>query len=351
VRPPRFEPGSSAWQADVLDQSSPVSGPTSLLSGETEITRLRPHATTILQPEIEKAIDAAQTLAKGDGLKETTVKQLGYQLRRIVTRNVDIFNPEAVRQYIANAADKNNKLLEPDTKNKIVFLYNIFCEAHNIQWRRPYYKTEEKIPIIPTRDAVNAIINNASKKYAPIFTILAEIGSDGQELHNVTQKDMNLETGEISIQGCKGHASATYKLKPQIAEMLRIYISKHPEEHPFPNSHAMTQIWIDTRRRASKKLCNPELDKIPLKNLRNYSGAQKYLNMPVRDPIAVMRHLRHKKLETTMHYIRGIVLDEDPTYTCRTATTPQESAALIEEGFEYITGTFQDGGKQFRKRK
>jgi hypothetical protein len=64
-----------------------------------------------------------------------------------------------------------------------------------------------------------------------------------------------------------------------------------------------------------------------------------------------MRHLRHKKLETTMHYIRAIVLDEDPTYTCRTAHAPEESAALIEEGFEYITGTFQDGGKQFRKRK
>jgi hypothetical protein len=52
-----------------------------------------------------------------------------------------------------------------------------------------------------------------------------------------------------------------------------------------------------------------------------------------------------------MHYLRTIVLDEDPTYTCRTADTPEESAALIEEGFEYVTGTFQDGGKQFRKRK
>lgn len=30
-------------QADVLDHSSPVSNPTSLLSGEIEMARLRPH--------------------------------------------------------------------------------------------------------------------------------------------------------------------------------------------------------------------------------------------------------------------------------------------------------------------
>jgi hypothetical protein len=113
----------------------------------------------------------------------------------------------------------------------------------------------------------------------------------------------------------------------------------------------MSNIWRNTRLRTAKKLRKPELDKISLKNLRNYSGAQLCLNAPVRDPIAVMRHLRHKKLETTMHYLRAIVLDEDPTYICRTEHTPEESVALIEEGFEYVTGTFQDGGKQIRKRK
>jgi integrase len=178
---------------------------------------------------------------------------------------------------------------------------------------------------------VNAIIANASKKYATIFTILAEIGAEGHELENVTQNDIDTEQGIIRVRGCKGHASGTYKLKSQPAEMLRIYISKNPQEHPFPNSHAMSQVWVDTRRRAAKKLCKPELDKIPFKNLRNYSGAQLYLNMPVRDPIAVMRHLRHKKLETTMHYIRGIVLDTEEEYTCREATTKEEARKIREQ--------------------
>ena len=88
-----------------------------------------------------------------------------------------------------------------------------------------------------------------------------------------------------------------------------------------------------------------------MKNLRNYSGAQHYLNMPVRDPIAVMRDLRHKKLETTMHYIRAIILDEDPQYASAIAANVKEATDLVNNGYEYVTGEYNDGGKIFRKRK
>lgn len=86
-----------------------------------------------------------------------------------------------------------------------------------------------------------------------------------------------------------------------------------------------------------------------MKSLRNYSGAQLYYKLP--DPIAVMRHLRHKKLETTMHYIRGIAISGEEEFICKAAATPQEAAALIEQGFQYVTGEYHDGGKLFRKRK
>jgi integrase len=181
-----------------------------------------------------------------------------------------------------------------------------------------------------------------------VFTILAEIGCNPHELETVTQDDIDAEQGIIRIRGCKGHASAPYKLK-QTAEMLKVYLNKHNEKNPFPNSKAMRQVWIDTRRRTAEKLAKPELDKIPCKNLRNYSGAQFYLNLPIRDPIAVMRHLRHKKLETTMHYIRAIVLDAEEEYTCREATTKTEAMKLIDEGFTYQTTI--EGAQLFRKRK
>jgi hypothetical protein len=93
----------------------------------------------------------------------------------------------------------------------------------------------------------------------------------------------------------------------------------NPQDYPFPKPKIMADAWRDTRDRLADKLKQPDLKKIPMKNLRNYSGARLYLSLPVRDPIAVMRHLRHKKLETTMHYIRGIILDaDDEEYITRT---------------------------------
>jgi hypothetical protein len=70
----------------------------------------------------------------------------------------------------------------------------------------------------------------------------------------------------------------------------------------------MAHMWITARTKASKIHNDKELLKIPMKNLRNYSGAQVYFKS-ANSPIAVMRHLRHKKLETTMHYLKAINLD------------------------------------------
>jgi len=295
----------------------------------------------------EESIINTLIALRGDGLNENTLKHINWKLRELI-RNTDITNPEAVKQYIATA--KNQKTGEPvasETRNKFAYAYDKYCGVNQIQWKKPFYKVEEKTPLIPTTENVNAILNTATTRYAIIFKILAETGAEGHELENVSQSDIDAEQGLISIRGCKGHASGTYKLKTQTAEMLRVYLHKNPQEHPFPHSTVMGEVWRQTKRRATKKLCNPALMKIPLKNLRNYSGAQLYYK--TLDPIAVMRHLRHKKLETTMHYIRGISIGGEEEYTCKTASNVQEAQQLIEQGFQYVQQI--DNISLYRKRK
>jgi integrase len=304
---------------------------------------------------IPQEIDAriAHTLIKGqnDALTPVTIKAIEYSLRHLA-RHANLLDPEDVKHYVSIAdTNKNKTPVAADTKNRWLYAYDKFCQYNNIQWKKPYYKAEEKTPLIPTRDNVNAIINNSSKRYITIFTLLSEVGMSPAELSNVTQSDIDKEQGIIRIRGTKGHASASYKLKPQPAIMLRAYLAENKEEHPFPHPKAISQVWIDTRHRTAKKLNKPELEQIQCRNLRNYSGAQYYLNMPVRDPIAVMRHLRHKKLETTMHYLRAIILDEDPQYASAIATNVKEAQDLVNNGYEYVTGEYNDGGKIFRKRK
>jgi len=335
VRPPRFEPGSSAWQADVLDQNLYCDTGSSVLDyGRTQETIIN----TLIK-------------LKNKGLGDKIVTSYGYDLKRIA-RECNLNNPEQVKTFIANAQTlKTKKPLGNATKNKYATAYDHYCKINGLQWEKPYYRVEENTPLIPTQPDVQAIIDHATKRYAVIFTIESEIGCNPEELHKVSQKDINSEQGTISIKGCKGHASGNYKLKQHTAEMLREYLYKHTEEYPFPNGHAQSQIWLQTRRRAYEKLHKSELLKIELRNLRNYSGERFYKSLPIRDPIAVMRHLRHKKLETTMHYIRAIVLDfdEDEQYISRTSTTIEEDKKLIENGFQYVTE--RDGTKLYRKRK
>ena len=344
-----MNPGSPAPQASVLIQTSRENH---LDSGFHSRLRARikgryAKEISLIPPKTEETIINTLIALRGEGITETVLETISQKLRQIA-RNTDIQNPEAVKQYIATLKNqKTNKPLTNGTKNKFVYCYDKYCMIQQIMWNRPYYKEVENVPIIPTTENVNAIIDNASEHYAVIFKILMETGAEGHELANVTRNDIDTEQGIIKIKGCKGHASGTYKLRRQTAEMLRVYLHKNPQEQPFPTSERMGDAWRSTRRRTATKLCKPEINSILLKSLRNYAGAQLYYK--TQDPIAVMRHLRHKKLETTMHYIRGITTGGEEEYTVKTATTPEEAKALIEAGFQKVDEF--DGIHLYRKRK
>jgi hypothetical protein len=56
----------------------------------------------------------------------------------------------------------------------------------------------------------------------------------------------------------------------------------------------------------------------------------------------------------TLLYIQlanAIFNDRDDQYVCKVAKTAHEATALIELGFDYVTGEYADGGKLFKKRR
>ena len=118
---------------------------------------------------------------ENNGLTAITVKHIEYALKQLA-HHANLLDPEDVKHYIAHATtNKNNRPIAPDTKNRWIYAYDKFCQINEIQWKRPHYKVKEQAPLIPTRDNVNAIISNASKKYSTVFTILAEIGCNPHE--------------------------------------------------------------------------------------------------------------------------------------------------------------------------
>ena len=256
----------------------------------------------------------------------------------ILDRHCDLDKPELVKLFIAKLKNANSY------KQTFVKAYSYYAYSNNIQWIAPYYKWEQKLPKIPTKEQLTKIISCSSKKYSVIFKILSECGNTPNELTTVDiEKDINLENGIVNFQGCKGHSSRVHKLKADTHAMLKYYCSKYSK---FPASYWMGRMWRQSRKLASVKLQDKSLLSIRLYDLRHYYACTLYHQ--TKDILLVKQMMGHKKLETTMLYCRLIDFSSDE-YTCKVARTVDDAVFLIEAGFNYVTEI--DGYKLFRKRK
>jgi integrase len=296
---------------------------------------------TRLRPQTEAMI--ANTLIKlqNNGRAESTIKANEYCLRKL-SRNANLLKPEEVKAYVAKSKNKKGKPTAPETKNKWLFCYDNFCKYNGIEWEKPYYKVPETAPLIPSKQDVEAIINNSSETYVTVFTIEAEIGASPKELRLVTRDKINLEKRQISITGVKGHGSKTYTLKKQTAELLKAYLDKHPKEQPFPKAHTQSQMFLKFKRRAYKKLHRKEILAIELRNLRNYAGERYYKSLPIRDAFATMAFFRHKKISTTQHYLLAMNIEyrED-----------DEWISLITNSLFYLLSQMENGIETWNSKK
>jgi integrase len=292
------------------------------------------------KPETKPTIINTLLKLKASGIQDGTLYQVSYQLKKIAT-NVNLENPEEVKAYISTYPAANSY------KNNLLKAYAYYASINGINWKRPHFHYERKIPLIPTTESVNKIIAASSKKFATIFTILAETGLEGKELENTTRKDIDSEQGIINAQGCKKHNSRPIKLTPKTADMLREYLHKYTDERPFPSSQIYSEIWRRTRNKLAQKLQEPQLKNVKLQLLRHYQATKFYDK--TKDIIATKNRLGHKKIETTMLYTQLIAFNEEEEYTCKTATNLKEATDLIEHGFQYVTTI--ECFQLFKKRK
>lgn len=90
--------------------------------------------------------------------------------------------------------------------------------------------------------------------------------------------------------------------------------------------------------------------KISFESFRHWKGTVEYHR--TKDIYYVKEILGHKKLSSTQIYIHyekmtyGLSRSEE--FTVRVATNVEESCQLVEAGFDYVTGEYNDGGKIFR---
>ncbi len=140
---------------------------------------------------------------KASGLAESTLRRVSYELG-VLARRCDLDCPDDVKNFIANMKGKNSY------KDVFVKTYNYYVKLNSLAWERPKFKSERKLPRIPTKESIMSVICSSSKKYSVIFKILMETGVMPVELANVSRRDIDLDRGILSVQGFKGHNSRNF---------------------------------------------------------------------------------------------------------------------------------------------
>ena len=142
-----------------------------------------------------------------------------------------------------------------------------------------------------------------------------------------------------------------------ISDKLLIMLTQMPKinEFVFGESpiNSLKTTYGRSRKRLAFKLANPRLNEIHFHTLKHWKATMYYHYKP--DMLLVAEFLGHRELENTRLYIQleKSLFKDLPNYQfiTRLDFNTQQACDLIDVGFEYITGEYNDGGKIFRKHK
>jgi integrase len=194
------------------------------------------------------------------------------------------------------------------------------------------------------------IIANSSKRLALILSIIKDLGLRPIEVTWLKVKDIDLDSGMVTVTSAKYCVGRTLKLKSNTLAMLKTYIALKKlnlNDRLFPiKSSSISESYRLVRNRVADKLNDPTFKTIRLYDFRHFKATMEYHR--TRDLLYVKNMLGHKDLRSTLRYVQLISFPNDEFY-CATAKDINEAKQLIEQGFEYVTEI--DGVKLFRKRK
>ena len=280
---------------------------------------------------------------KKNAYADSTISAVGKRLKYL-QKHCLLSQPEIIKGFIAQK-DCSNAY-----KESLIEAYDLFCRAHKIEWSKPFYDRYDRLPKIPSEQKLNMFIARASKSFALILSLMKDLGTRPIELTWLRVKDINLETGAVSITSAKHCVGRTIRVKSQTLLMLKSYILQKKlgqNDRLFAiKSGSISEGFRRIRNKLADNIGDLSLKSIRLYDFRHFKASMEYHR--TKDLLHVKRLLGHKDLRTTLRYTQLIDIEGDE-YHSATAKNLNEAKKLIEEGFEYVTEF--DGVKLFRKRK
>jgi len=295
---------------------------------------------------LDKIINVLWELKK-KGLSDYTIKNYSKSLH-VLAKNCNLDKPETVRTFLALLDSTHGY------KKQLVFAYESYIKTYGLTWERPKYIPRRKMPKIPQEAKIDLIISNASPKLRTAIAISKDTGLRPIELMRLKLRDIDLQKRAVYPETAKHGNPRILKITEKTLHMLTEYLArtnKKANETIFSNWRPVDygKYFRTTRNRVAKEMSDQSIKGIRLYDLRHYFATMLYHR--TKDILFVKQQLGHKNIETTLIYTQLLQFESQDNYTCKIAQNVEQATKLIEVGFEYVTGEYNDGGKIFRKRK
>jgi integrase len=281
--------------------------------------------------------------------KPSTIRLSKSALRTLMKRGADLANPESVKEVMAKQKWSGNR------QRNVIIAYSQFLKYLGLSWESPRYSIIRKLPFIPTEQEIDDLVAGSPNSLAAFLQLVKETGMRRGEAIAVPWKDVDLERHVIMCN--YPEKGSNPRIFNDLSGKLLNMLSNLPKENSMlfgtVSQYGLKNQLCRTRKRLAFKLGNPRLEAIHLHTFRYWKGTMLYHYKP--DILYVAEFLGHKSIENTRLYIqleKSLFKDlPSDQFITRLAFDAKQACDLIDVGFEYITGEYNDGGKIFRKRK
>jgi integrase len=279
-------------------------------------------------------------------MKDSTVKTKTQRIKLCAKHGANILDPESVKETIDKAEWMDS------TKRETVRDFSSLYYFLQIEWDKPTYRAQDKMPFIPTEEELDTLISASGRLHAPLLQFLKESGARIGEASQIEWIDVDLERKIVAVDHPEKGSKA--RLCP-ISEKLRTMLGQLPRPNNLLfrlKKESLRKIFEAMRNRTATKMANPRLQRITFHTFRHWKGTTEYHK--TKDILHVASILGHKDIKSTMKYIaieNALYSNTfDDEWTHKVCHSIEEEGKLINAGFELVRAV-NETTTIYRKRK